>query len=198
MKFDTQSLVARFAVVALLASPIVVTAPAATAKVYDDQETAALVRALSGSKISLLEGLRQVGKGDEAAISAKFEFDDNHKLSLSVYTAEKGLAVDAEHNVLKEFSGSPEATAWAPEAEVFKDIPHVARASEHLTLMSVSHFTLADIVAIAQKRHKGTVFLVTPAVLEKHPVAVVLIADKSKVVELDIDMVTGQRVSGSR
>jgi len=196
MKIDAQ--LARFAVVALLASPIVVTAPAATAKVYDDQETAALVRALSGSKISLLEGLRQVGKGDEAAISAKFEFDDNHKLSLSVYTAEKGLAVDAEHNVLKEFSGSPEATAWAPEAEVFKDIPHVARASEHLTLMSVSHFTLADIVAIAQKRHKGTVFSVTPAVIEKHPVAVVLIADKSKVVELDIDMVTGQRVGGDR
>jgi len=196
MKIDTQ--LARFAVVALLASPIVVTAPAATAKVYDDHETAALVRALSGSKISLLEGLRQVGKDDEAAISAKFEFDDNHKLSLSVYTAEKGLAVDAEHNVLKEFSGSPEATAWAPEAEVFKDIPHVARASEHLTLMSVSHFTLADIVAIAQKRHKGTVFSVTPAVIEKHPVAVVLIADKSKVVELDIDMVTGQRVGGDR
>ena len=196
MKIDTQ--LARFAVVALLASPIVVTAPAATAKVYDDQETAALVRALSGSKVSLLEGLHQVGKDDEAAISAKFEFDDNHKLSLSVYTAEKGLAVDAEHNVLKEFSGSPEATAWAPEAEVFKDIPHVARASEHLTLMSVSHFTLADIVAIAQKRHKGTVFSVTPAVIEKHPVAVVLIADKSKVVELDIDMVTGQRVGGDR
>jgi len=196
MKIDTQ--LARFAVVALLASPIVVTAPAATAKVYDDQETAALVRALSGSKVSLLEGLHQVGKDDEAAISAKFEFDDNHKLSLSVYTAEKGLAVDAEHNVLKEFSGSPEATAWAPEAEVFKDIPHVARASEHLTLMSVSHLTLADIVAMAQKRHKGTVFSVTPAVIEKHPVAVVLIADKSKVFELDIDMVSGQRVGGDR
>lgn len=198
MKIDTQSLVARFAVLALLASPIVVTAPAAIGKTYDDQETAALVRALPGSKISLLEALRHVEKGKEAAISAKFEFDDNHKLSLSVYTAEKGVKVDAEHNVLKEFSGSPETTAWAPEAEVFKDIPHVARASSHLTLMSVAHFTLADIVAMTQKRHKGTVFSVTPAVLGKHPVAVVLIADKGKVVELDIDMVTGQRVSGGR
>ena len=198
MKIDTHSLVARFAVLALLTFPIVASVPAATAKVYDDQETAALVQALPGSKISLLEGLRQVGKGDEAAISAKFEFDDNHKLSLSVYTAEKGMAVDAEHNVLKEFSGSPEQPAWSPQAEVFKDIPHVARASEHLTLMSVAHFTLADIVAMTQKRHKGTVFSVTPAVLGKHPVAVVLIADKGKVVELDIDMVTGQRVSGGR
>jgi hypothetical protein len=198
MKTYKQSLVARFAVLALLASPIVVSVPAATAKVYDDQETAALVQALPGSKVSLVEGLRQVGKGKEAAISAKFEFDDNHKLSLSVYTAEKGVAVDAEHNVLKEFSGSPEQPAWGPQAEVFRDIPHVARASEHLTLMSVSHFSLPDIVAMAQKRHKGTVFSVTPAVLRKHPVAVVLIADKGKVVELDIDMVTGQRVSGSR
>lgn len=198
MKIDTQPLVARLAVLALFASPIVVTAPAASAKVYDDQETAALLKALPGSKVSLLEALRQAGKGGEAAISAKFEFDDNHRLSLSVYTAEKGVKVDAEHNVLKEFSGSPEATAWAPESEVFKDIPHVARASEHLTLMSVSHFSLPDIVAMAQKRHKGTVFSVTPAVLGKHPVAVVLIADKGKVVELDIDMATGQRVSGGR
>jgi len=198
MKIDTQSLVARFAVLALLASPIVVTAPAASAKVYDDQETAALLQALPGSKISLLEGLRQVGKGDEAAISAKFEFDDNHKLSLSVYTAEKGVAVNAEHNVLKEFSGSPEQPAWRPQAEVFKDIPHVARATEHLTLMTVSHFTLADIVAMTQKRNKGTVFSVTPGVVGKHPVAVVLIADKGKVVEVDIDMVTGQRVSTGR
>ncbi|MGQ0577488.1 MAG: PepSY domain-containing protein [Betaproteobacteria bacterium] len=198
MKIVRQSLVARFAALALLASPIVVTAPAATAKTNDEQETAALVQALSGSKVSLLEGLRLVGKGEAAAISAKFEFDVNHKLSLSVYTAEKGVMVDAEHNVLKEFSGSPTTTAWAPQAEVFKDIPHVARASEHLTLMSVSHFTLADIVTMAQKRHKGAVFSVTPAVLGKHPVAVVLVADKGKVVELDIDMVTGQRVRGGR
>ncbi|MFI5225016.1 MAG: PepSY domain-containing protein, partial [Nitrospirales bacterium] len=155
-------------------------------------------QALSGSKISLLEGLRQVGKGKEATISAKFEFDDNHKLSLSVYTAEKGVMVDAENNVLKEFSGSPEQPAWSPNVEVFKDIPHIARASEHLTLMSVSHFSLPDIVAMAQKLHEGTVFAVTPSVLGKHPVAVVLIADKGKVVKIDIDMVTGQRVSVGR
>ena len=198
MKIDKQSMVAQFAMLALLAAPIVVTAPAATAKTNDEQETAALVQALSASKVSLLEGLRQVGKGGEAAISAKFEFDDNHKLSLSVYTAEKGVAVDAEHNVLKEFSGSPEQPAWGPQAEVFKDIPHVARASEHLTLMSVAHFSLPDIVAMAQKRYKGTVFSVTPAVLGKRAVAVVLLADKGKVVELDFDMVTGQRVSGGR
>ena len=192
MKIDRQSLVARFAILVLLASPIVVTAPAATAKTNDEQETAALVQALSGSKISLLEGLRRVSKGEEAAISAKFEFDDNHRLSLSVYTAEKGVKVDAEHNVLKEFSGSPEQPAWAPEAEAFKDIPHVARASEHLTLMSVSHFSLPAIVAMTQKNHKGTVISVTPTVHKNRPVAVVLMSDQGKVVELDFDLLTGK------
>lgn len=191
-------MLARIAVLAFVTFPIVTTVTAVIAKTYDDAETAALVQNLPESKISLLEGLRQVGNGDEAAISAKFEFDDNHRLSLSVYTAEKGLMVDAEHNVLKEFSGSPEATAWAPQAEVFKDIPHVARASAQLTLMSVSHYKLADIVAVAQKRHEGTVFSVTPAVLGNHPIAVVLIAEKGKVVELDIDLVTGERVGGRR
>lgn len=198
MKNAWKSLWARSVVLTLLVSSIVAAVPAATAKAYDDEETTALVQALSSSKISLLEGVRQVAKGSEAAISAKFEFDDNHKLSLSVYTAEKGLAVDAEHNVLKEFSGSPESNAWKPEVEVFKDIPHVARASSHLTLMLLSHFTLTDIVAMVQKRYKGTVFSVTPAVLRKHPVAVVLVAEKGKAIEVDIDMVTGQSVSGDR
>lgn len=192
MKIDTQSLVVRLAILAFLASPFVATVPAATAKAYDDKETAALLQALPGSKVSLLEGLRQVGKGNEATISAKFEFDDNHKLSLSVYTAEKGVTVDAEHNVLKEFSGGPEQPAWRPQAEVFKDLPHVARASEHLTLMAVSQFSLPDIVAMAQKNHKGTVISVTPAVHKNRPVAVVLMADKGKVVELDFDLLTGK------
>ena len=69
-----------------------------------------LVAALPKSKLTLAEGMRQAAKPGEAVISAKFEFDDNGKLSLSVYTAEKGLSVDSEKNVLKELSGSPEQT----------------------------------------------------------------------------------------
>ena len=93
------------------------------AKAYDDEETTALLQVLNNSKVSMAEGVQQLTKGGEAAISAKYELDDNKKLSLSVYTAEKGLGADPEHNVLKEFSGSPEKAPWAPEAEVFKDIP---------------------------------------------------------------------------
>src|SRR5262245_30835547 len=67
-----------------------------------------LLTAVPSAKQTLAAGIRQSQtKAPEAAISAKFELDDKGQLSLSVYTAEKGLSVDAEHNVLKELSGSP-------------------------------------------------------------------------------------------
>ncbi len=140
--------------------------------------------------------MRQVSKGGEAAISAKFELDDNKKLSLSVYTAEKGLGEDPEHNVLKEFSGSPEQTPWSPEAEVFKDLEHVSRASEHLTLMALAKHSLADFIAMAQKQHKGMVFSAIPEVQNHRPVLVVLVADQGKV--NDVPLRPDQRATRCR
>jgi hypothetical protein len=95
-----------------------------------DQDYGALLKALPNSKLMLADGLRQAAKSGEVPISAKFELNDEGKLSLSVYTAEKGLNHDAEHNVLKELSGSPEATQWNPAVEVFKDVEHIARSAE--------------------------------------------------------------------
>ena len=158
------------------------------------KDQAALIKALAQSKISMVDGLRQSTKSPEAPISAKFEFDDKGKLSLSVYTVEKGLATDAEGNVLKELSGSPEQAKWAPEVEVFKDIPHVARASQQLALMSLSPFTLVDIAAKAQKQHPGTVFSIKPAVRNRKPVFVVLEADKGKAVELVFGLLDGKLI----
>src|SRR5258706_9403798 len=181
----------------LLATALVCTALAiavplsSLAKSYDDEETTALLRALTNSKVSMAEGVQQLTKGSESAISAKYEFDDNKKLSLSVYTAEKGLGEDPEHNVLKEFSGSPEKAPWAPEAEGFKDIPQVARASGHLTLMALAKHSLADFIAMAQKQHNGKVFSAWPEVQNRHPALVVLIADKDKVNEVRYDLETG-------
>jgi uncharacterized membrane protein YkoI len=165
------------------------------AKQYDDEETTALLRVLNNSKVSIAEGVQQLTKGGEAAISAKYELDDNKKLSLSVYTAEKGLAQDAEHNVLKEFSGSPEQTPWSPQAEVFKDIPHAARASGHLTLMALAKHSLADFITMAQKQHRGKVFSAIPEVENHRPVLVVLIADKDKVNEVRYDLETGHVIA---
>ena len=143
-------------------------------------DMSALVQALGKSKLTLVGGMRQAAQGKAAVISAKFELEDG-KLSLSVYTAEKGLGVRAEENVLQELSGSPEQDKWNPQVEVFKDVPHVARSSEQLTLMSLSRKSLPKLVAEIQKAHKGTVFSVTPVIRNHKPVVVVLIAEKGKV-----------------
>lgn len=170
-------------------------AQSAIAKQYDDEETTALLRVLNNSKVSMAEGVQQLTKGGEAAISAKYELDDNKKLSLSVYTAEKGLQEDPEHNVLKEFSGSPEKAPWVPEAEVFKDIPHVSRASGQLTLMALAKRPLSDFITMAHKQHTGKVFSAIPEVQNRRPVLVVLIADKDKVSEVRYDLETGHVIA---
>jgi len=162
------------------------------------KDQAALVKALPQSKITLLDGLRQATKAPEVPISAKFEFDDAGKLSLSIYTAEKGLAVDAEHNVLKELSGSPEQVKWAPKVEVFKDIPHVARSSEQFALVSLSSSTLADVVSRAQKDQPGNVFSITPVVRDHKPVFVVLQADRGKVSEHVYGVMDGKPVQAKK
>jgi hypothetical protein len=125
-------------------------------------DSAALVKALAASKHTLADGIKQVSTAPEAAISAKFELDHDGKLSLSVYTAEKGLGVDAEHNVLKEYGGSPEQPAWKPEIEIFKDVGHVARAAQQQTLMALTGRSLLEVAAKAEEEVKGQVLSITP------------------------------------
>ena len=147
----------------------------------------------------MTDGIQQAAKAGEAPISAKFEFDDAGKLSLSVYTAEKGLSVGSEHNVLKELSGSPEQDRWNPETEVFKDVPHVTRSSEQLTLMRLSPFTLVDILTKVQKTHRGTVFSITPVIQGHKPVFVVLeAAGDGKVTELDFNLLDGSLLTAGK
>ena len=146
----------------------------------DAKETQALLKELGKSKVTLLDGVRQAAKDGAAPISAKFELEDG-KLSLSVYTAGKGVAVPPEKNVLQELSGSPESGTWSPNVEVFKDVPHVARSSEQLTLMALGKGSLADLIDRVAKSQTGTVFSVTPVVRNHKAVAEVLVADKGKV-----------------
>ena len=153
------------------------------ANAEDSKETKALLEALGKSKRTLIDGVRQAAKGGAVAISAKFELEDG-KLSLSVYTAEKGLSVEPEKNVLQELSGSPEQDKWEPKVEVFKDVPHVARSSEQLTLMALGKSSLTDIIARVEKTQQGKVFSVTPTIRNHKPVAEVLVAEKGKVKKL--------------
>ncbi len=165
------------------------TPPLSTAQEREPgEEYGPLLKVLSQSKHSLADGIRKTTKSTEVPISAKFELDDNGKLSLSVYTAEKGLTTDAEHNVLKELSGSPEATIWNPEVEVFKDAEHLKRAAEQLTLMTLSQMPLLDVIAKAQKQSPGTVFSITPLVVGHQPKFTVLVADKGRVITLTYDL----------
>ena len=152
-----------------------------------------LVGALPQSKVTLADALRQVIKAGQQPLSAKFEFDDAAKLSLSVYAAqhEPGQTAATEGVVLQEMAGSPEQGAWKPETEVFKDVAHVARAAQQLALMSLARVSLLEVVEQARKRHSGIVFSVTPEIKQHQPVAVVRVASHGKVTELVYNLSNG-------
>src|SRR5438132_978910 len=166
------------AIFLVLLSGAIAVLPAARAD--ESKDTQALLEALGKSKHTLSDGVRQAAKGSAVPISAKFELEDG-KLSLSVYTAGKGLSVAPEKNVLQELSGSPEEEKWMPKVEVFKDVPHVARSAEQLTLMALGRKSLVDTIAQVEKTQSGTVFSVTPIIRNHKPVVEVLVADNGKV-----------------
>ena len=178
---------------ALLLGPAGATAAAAEPNQQDDS---ALPKALPNSKMSLIDGIKQAEKSGGAPISAKFEFDDHGTLSLSVYTAEKGLSVALAQNVLKELSGSPEQ-GWSPDVELFRDDEHVTRASEQLRLMSSSAYSLVEIVSKAQARAPGKAFSAAPGLLRNVPIALVELAIQDRVVRLVYDLKSGDLVGGT-
>jgi len=64
---------------------------------------------------------------------------------------------------------------------VFKDVEHVARSAEQLTLMALGKTSLADVIERIQKSQSGTVFSITPVIRNHRPMAEVLVADNGKV-----------------
>jgi hypothetical protein len=74
----------------------------------DDSDQAALVKALGGAKLTLLQGIAQVAKGTEVPIEAKYEMAHG-KLMLSIYTSAKGFDSAAEDNSFNEYIGDPKA-----------------------------------------------------------------------------------------
>jgi hypothetical protein len=135
----------------------------------------ALLAKLSESKLTLAQGLEQAEARGAAPVSAKFELESGH-LSLSVYTARSGLAVDAEHNVLAELSGDPSLGTWQPHEDVFADTAHIARAAYHLTLVQRSGLSLRDVLTRAAARQEGQIYSVTPAAQNRTLVFHVLVA----------------------
>ena len=117
---------------------------------------------LRRSKISLAHGVAQAEGDNGPVIEAKFELDDNHNLSLSLYPAGKSLDFDSERNVFQELSGDPTASPFTGGLEVFADQEHLTRSSRDLTLRQLSRRSVAD--AIHAGERYGTVYWTIPTI----------------------------------
>src|SRR5215468_3253423 len=152
-----------------------------------------LIKALTGAKITLLQGIAQVAKGTEVPTEAKYEMDKG-KLSLSIYTSAKGLDTPAENNSFNEYGGDATAAAWKPDKEVFADLKHIARSAQYHTLLSM---TKVMIPAIIQKASaQGTVFSVKEKVRNGKPVFEVMTAQGNTAKTTYYDLVTGEPATG--
>jgi hypothetical protein len=170
---------------------LVMTSFSSRAETKDDD--LALCKEITKTKASLSDGIRHASTS-ATPISAKFEFDEKGKLSLSVYTAGKGTGVDAEGNVLKEWAGTPEEGQWTPAAEIFKDIAHVARASEQRTLMALTSKTLVEIAAKADRENLGSTYSITPALKGRKAYFDVWLLNKGKTAEVKYDLLSGSKM----
>jgi hypothetical protein len=150
-----------------------------------------LLKALPMSKQTLLQAIQQVSKAGEAPTAAKFEYEDG-ALHLAVYSSAKGIKIDAEHNVLKEFKGDPKQATWKPETEVFKDVEHVSRAAEYHALMEISPVSLSDIATKAQAEGE-TVVWVIPMVAAGAPIYEVGVVKAGKLQRVRYGLLDGKK-----
>jgi hypothetical protein len=150
------------------------------------------VRHLASSKHTLVDGIRHAEKLGGAAISAKFEVEEG-KFWLSVYSARRGMKLDAEHNTLVEYKAEAALETWDPPAEVFQDVAHVARSATHLTLLQASHSSLEDAIKQASSIQTGTVYSAIPAITDGRPSVLVSFATPDgRSVAIEVDLRTGK------
>jgi hypothetical protein len=153
----------------------------------------ALLRAISGAKVTLVQGIAQVAKGTEVPTEAKYEMEDG-KLMLAVYTSAKGFDTAAEDNSFNEYGGDATAATWAPKKEVFADLKHIARSAQYHTLLSMTKMTIPAIIQKASPQ--GTVFSVKEKVRNGKPVFEVMTAQGNTAKTTYYDLVTGEPAGG--
>jgi hypothetical protein len=159
----------------------------------DDADQAALIKAIGGAKVSLLQGIAQVAKGTEVPTEAKYEMEDG-KLMLSVYTSAKGFDTAAEDNSFNEYGGEATAASWAPKKEVFTDLKHIARSAQYHTLLSMTKVTIPAIIQKASGQ--GTVFSVKEKIRNGRPVFEVMTTRGDTAKITFYDLVTGEPIAG--
>jgi hypothetical protein len=153
----------------------------------------ALLKALSGAKITLLQGIAQVAKGSEVPTEAKYEMDKG-KLALTVYTSSKGFDTAAEDNSFNEYGGDATQTAWKPDKEVFADLKHIARSAQYHTLLSMTKVTIPSIIQKAAAQ--GAVFSVKEKIRNGKPVFEVMTAQGTNAKTTFYDLMTGEPAAG--
>jgi hypothetical protein len=159
----------------------------------EDADQAALIKAIGGAKITLLQGIAQVAKGSEVPTEAKYEMEHG-KLMLSVYTSAKGFDTAAEDNSFNEYGGEATAATWAPKKEVFSDLKHIARSAQYHTLLSMTKITIPIIIQKAASQ--GTVFSVKEKVRNGKPVFELMTVKDNTVKTTFYDLMTGNPVAG--
>jgi hypothetical protein len=159
----------------------------------EDSDQAALIKALSGAKLTLLQGIAQVAKGTEVPIEAKYEMAHG-KLMLSIYTSAKGFDTAAEDNSFNEYIGDVTTAAWTPKKEVFADLKHIARSAQYHALLSMSKVSIPAIIQKASVQ--GTVFAVREKIRGGKPVFEVMIVQDNTIRPTFYDLLTGEPAVG--
>jgi hypothetical protein len=159
----------------------------------EEGDQAALINAIGGARITLLQGISQVAKGSEVPTEAKYELEDG-KLMLSVYTSAKGFNTAAEDNSFNEYGGDAAAATWAPKKEVFTDLKHIARSAQYHTLLSMTNMTIPTIIEKASK--DGMVLSVKEKVRNGKTVFDVMTVKGNTVNTTFYDLATGNPTAG--
>lgn len=159
----------------------------------EDSDQAALIKALGGAKLTLLQGIAQVAKGTEVPIEAKYEMVHG-KLMLSIYTSAKGFDTAAEDNSFNEYIGDATTQTWTPKKDVFADLKHIARSAQYHALLSMSKVSIPTIIQKASAQ--GTVLSVREKIRGGKPVFEVMVVQDNTIRPRFYDLATGEPTAG--
>jgi uncharacterized membrane protein YkoI len=160
---------------AIVATFLVLSAPVVRAMDDDDEDQAAVVKAVSQAKVSLNQGLL-ASAHEGTPISAKFEMEDG-KLHLSVYTMKAGKFSEV---------GVDPISGKVVNVEAITEGEDLADAKAQSDAMKKAKRSLAAALEEALKASKGHVALsVTPALKNGHAVAEVSLVKGEELTTVD-------------
>src|SRR5215475_6242208 len=159
----------------------------------EDSDQPALIKALEGAKLTLLQGTAQVAKGTEVPIEAKYQMVRG-KLMLSTYTSAKGFDTAAEDNSFNEYIGDVTTANWTPKKDVFADLKHIARSAQYHTLLSMTKIRIPTIIQKASAQR--TVLAVREKIRGDKPVFEVMVIQDKAIKPTFYELVSGEPIAG--